>query len=233
MDDGFSFKEVSLPSTVTEIGDCAFAYCESLEKINLSESVETIGYSAFESCKSLSDVTFPKNLKAICDAAFYSCSLDAVSLPYGTEYVGSYSFGNLFPSDESEKLKKIELADTIKFIGNEAFACSGVTEIATPQSLEYLGSAFWNCRSLKTVTLNDGLKEIGAAFFDTSIEKLRIPSSIEKIGSEMCWGCNSLREVNFAEIGKLKYIGDCAFSKTRLKSIEIPDRLNISAKKSF
>ncbi|HAS38730.1 MAG TPA: hypothetical protein DCS04_09125, partial [Ruminococcaceae bacterium] len=55
-EDGFSFKGVSLPSTVTEIGDCAFAYCESLEKINLSESVETIGYSAFESCKSLSDV---------------------------------------------------------------------------------------------------------------------------------------------------------------------------------
>ena len=208
-EDGFGFKEVSLPSTVTEIGDYAFAYCESLEKINLSETVETIGYSAFESCKSLSDVTFPKSLKAICDAAFYSCSFDGVSLPYGTEYVGSYSFGNLFPSDESEKLKKIELADTIKFIGNEAFACSGVTEIVTPQSLEYLGSAFWNCRSLKTVTLNDGLKEIGAAFFDTAIEKMKIPSSVEKIGSDMCWGCSLLREVSFAEIGKLR----CGYSQ--------------------
>ena len=232
-EDGFSFKEVSLPSTVTEIGDCAFAYCESLEKINLSESVETIGYSAFESCKSLTDVTFPKSLKVICDAAFYSCSFDAVFLPYGTEYVGSYSFGNLFPSDESEKLKKIELADTIKFIGDEAFACSGVTEIATPQSLEYLGSAFSNCRRLKTVTLNDGLKEIGAAFLDTSIEKLRIPSSVVKIGSEMCWGCNLLREVSFAEIGKLKYICDRAFRSTRIKNIEIPDTVEYIGKEAF
>lgn len=232
-EDGFSFKEVSLPSTVTEIGDCSFAYCESLGKINLSENVETIGYSAFESCKSLSNVIFPKSLKAICDAAFYSCAFDEVSLPYGTEYVGSYSFGNFFPSDESEKLKKIELADTIKFIGDEAFACSGVTEVTMPQSLEYLGSAFWNCRSLKTVTLNDGLKEIGAAFFDTAIEKMKIPSSVEKIGSDMCWECSSLREVSFAEIGKLKYIGDYAFSKTRLKSIEIPDTVEYIGKEVF
>lgn len=230
---GFGFKEVSLPSTVTEIGDCAFAYCESLEKINLSESVETIGYSAFESCKSLTDVTFPKSLKAICDAAFYGCSFDAVSLPYGTEYVGSYSFTNPLLPDESEKLKKIELADTIKFIGDEAFAWSGVTEVTMPQSLEYLGSAFWNCRSLKTVTLNDGLKEIGAAFLDTSIEKLRIPSSVVKIGSEMCWGCNLLREVSFAEIGKLKYIGDRAFRSTRIKNIEIPDTVEYIGKEAF
>ena len=232
-EDGFGFKEVSLPSTVTEIGDCAFAYCESLEKINLSESVETIGYSAFESCKSLTDVTFPKSLKAICDAAFYGCSFDAVSLPYGTEYVGSYSFTNPLLPDESEKLKKIELADTIKFIGDEAFAWSGVTEVTMPQSLEYLGSAFWNCRSLKTVTLNDGLKEIGAAFLDTSIEKLRIPSSVVKIGSEMCWGCNLLREVSFAEIGKLKYIGDRAFRSTRIKNIEIPDTVEYIGKEAF
>ncbi len=232
-EDGFGFKEVSLPSTVTEIGDCAFAYCESLEKINLSESVETIGYSAFESCKSLTDVTFPKSLKAICDAAFYGCSFDAVSLPYGTEYVGSYSFTNPLLPDESEKLKKIELADTIKFIGDEAFAWSGVTEVTMPQSLEYLGSAFWNCRRLKTVTLNDGLKEIGAAFLDTSIEKLRIPSSVVKIGSEMCWGCNLLREVSFAEIGKVKYIGDRAFRSTRIKNIEIPDTVEYIGKEAF
>lgn len=232
-EDGFDFNEVSLPSTVTEIGDCAFAYCESLEKINLSESVETIGYSAFESCKSLTDVTFPKSLKAICDAAFYGCSFDAVSLPYGTEYVGSYSFTNPLLPDESEKLKKIELADTIKFIGDEAFAWSGVTEVTMPQSLEYLGSAFWNCRSLKTVTLNDGLKEIGAAFLDTSIEKLRIPSSVVKIGSEMCWGCNLLREVSFAEIGKVKYIGDRAFRSTRIKNIEIPDTVEYIGKEAF
>ena len=233
MDDGFSFKEVSLPSTVTEIGDCAFAYCESLEKINLSESVETIGYSAFESCKSLTDVTFPKSLKAICDAAFYSCSFSEISLPYGTEYVGSYSFTNPLLPDESEKLKKIELADTIKFIGDETFAWSGVTEVTMPQSLEYLGSTFWNCRSLKTVTLNDGLKEIGAAFLDTSIEKLRIPSSVVKIGSEMCWGCNLLREVSFAEIGKVKYIGDRAFRSTRIKNIEIPDTVEYIGKEAF
>lgn len=232
-EDGFGFKEVSLPSTVTEIGDCAFAYCESLEKINLSESVETIGYSAFESCKSLTDVTFPKSLKAICDAAFYGCSFSEISLPYGTEYVGSYSFTNPLLPDESEKLKKIELADTIKFIGDEAFAWSGVTEVTMPQSLEYLGSAFWNCRRLKTVTLNDGLKEIGAAFLDTSIEKLRIPSSVVKIGSEMCWGCNLLREVSFAEIGKLKYIGDRAFRSTRIKNIEIPDTVEYIGKEAF
>lgn len=232
-EDGFGFKEVSLPSTVTEIGDCAFAYCESLEKINLSESVETIGYSTFESCKSLTDVTFPKSLKAICDAAFYSCSFSEISLPYGTEYVGSYSFTNPLLPDESEKLKKIELADTIKFIGDETFAWSGVTEVTMPQSLEYLGSTFWNCRSLKTVTLNDGLKEIGAAFLDTSIEKLRIPSSVVKIGSEMCWGCNLLREVSFAEIGKVKYIGDRAFRSTRIKNIEIPDTVEYIGKEAF
>ncbi|MBR6286300.1 MAG: leucine-rich repeat protein, partial [Bacteroidaceae bacterium] len=40
-------KNVSIPYGIIEIGDCAFADCESLTAVEIPDSVEIIGESAF------------------------------------------------------------------------------------------------------------------------------------------------------------------------------------------
>ena len=76
-------KEISIPSyvikdnkkfTITEIGDEAFRFCESLERIIISNKVECIGEYAFYHCKNLSDISIPNSVTTIKRHAFDNCN---------------------------------------------------------------------------------------------------------------------------------------------------------------
>ena len=53
---------------MTEIGDYAFSYCESVTSISLMDGVETIGKYAFYGCINLTTVTVPASVREIGDA---------------------------------------------------------------------------------------------------------------------------------------------------------------------
>ena len=48
---------ITIPNSVTEIGDCAFSDCSSLTSITIPNSVTSIGNWAFEDCSSLTSIT--------------------------------------------------------------------------------------------------------------------------------------------------------------------------------
>ena len=73
---------ITIPNSVTSIGDYAFAYCESLISIIIPNSVTTIGYRAFWGCKSLKSITVPNSVTSIGDMAFEGCTnLIAIKIP--------------------------------------------------------------------------------------------------------------------------------------------------------
>ena len=85
-----SLSEVSLPSTLKEIGDTGgiqngvFAGCSSLRKINLPEGLKTIGIRTFKDCSLLEDVIIPSNVKTIGNSAFSNCdSITKIVVPEG------------------------------------------------------------------------------------------------------------------------------------------------------
>lgn len=218
---GFAFNEVTIPSTVVEIGNFAFSYCRDLQKVNIPDSVETIGYSAFENCDRLTNVNLPKNLKTICGAAFTHCNLTTVTIPEGTEYIGSYAFYKNFTSE-------IILADSIEFVGDKVFSNAKITQISMPSSLKYIGKgAFYDCFDLESIILNSGLKEIGNGAFEFSkIKEITIPSSVELIGNHAFFRCDRLRNVIFDDNSKLKTISEDAFAFTRIQEIVIPNSVD-------
>lgn len=66
---------------LTEIGDRAFAECESLKTISIPDRVEKIGDYAFYGCKSLTSITIPKSVSEIQMRAFEGCSsLESVTI---------------------------------------------------------------------------------------------------------------------------------------------------------
>lgn len=92
-----SLKTVEMPDTVEEIGDFAFADCESLQNLSLSgnKCLKRIGISAFENCRSLKRMDFPASLETLDAAAFAGCeSLEHVEFEQGTqlENVGDHCF---------------------------------------------------------------------------------------------------------------------------------------------
>lgn len=63
---------VTIPNSVTTIGDNSFYGCNSLSSITIPNSVTQIGGRAFNSCKSLLDITVPSGVTYIGKAAFGS-----------------------------------------------------------------------------------------------------------------------------------------------------------------
>lgn len=64
------FEGMTIPSSVTEIGDSAFRGCTSLEEVTIPDSVTYIGKSAFFGCSSLREVVLEEEWVVIGIDAF-------------------------------------------------------------------------------------------------------------------------------------------------------------------
>ncbi len=69
-----SLTSVTIPNSVTTIGSYAFAYCSSLTSMTIPNSVTSIGMGAFGNCSSLTSVTIPSGVTSISRSAFEGCS---------------------------------------------------------------------------------------------------------------------------------------------------------------
>ena len=54
-----SLTSVTIPNSVTSIGEQAFYYCTSLTSVTIPDSVTSIGEQAFYYCRFLTSVTIP------------------------------------------------------------------------------------------------------------------------------------------------------------------------------
>ena len=88
-----SASAVTIPHSVTSIGNFAFSSCTSLTSVTIPNSVTSIGNSAFSRCESLTSVTIPDSVTSIGDYAFQFCrSLTSVTIPDSVTSIGDYAF---------------------------------------------------------------------------------------------------------------------------------------------
>ena len=92
----FALSSVSLPNSLTNIGYGTFAYCAALTSVSLPDSLTSIGDDAFACCSTLTSVTLPDSLTSIGDGAFAYC--DALTLTVGRDsYARQYAIDNNIP----------------------------------------------------------------------------------------------------------------------------------------
>ena len=72
-------EEVTIPSSVEEMGRAAFLGCRNLKRVNLSEGLKVIGPDAFGGCEALESINIPNSLEEVWEYAFQGCD----KLPIG------------------------------------------------------------------------------------------------------------------------------------------------------
>ena len=80
-----SLQDITIPNSVTRIGEDAFDGCESLSNIVIPNNVTYIGDNAFGECTSLSQAIFLGTVENIGEDIFEGCtSLSQIVIPSGT-----------------------------------------------------------------------------------------------------------------------------------------------------
>ena len=77
-----SLTSITIPNSVTSVGEFAFSKCRSLTSVTIPNSVTSIGHAAFSDCSSLTSVTIPNSVTSIGDNAFNNCR-SLTSINYG------------------------------------------------------------------------------------------------------------------------------------------------------
>ena len=168
--------------TVTSIGASAFQGCENLSGITIPTTVTSIGDAAFQ-LSGLTAITFANgsSLTSIGDEAFKQCyNLKSITIPAGVTSIGDGAF------EACGELTTITFANEsdLTSIGASAFqGCSGLTGITIPAGVTSIGaSAFQKCYALVDIAIPAGVTSIGDyAFRDTSI------GVFHYIGNETDW----------------------------------------------
>ena len=74
-----SLVTLSLPTTLSEIGEQAFYNCSSLKSIVLPSAITTIAPFTFHNCTSLKSVTLGEKMESLCYNAFTNTNLDTIT----------------------------------------------------------------------------------------------------------------------------------------------------------
>lgn len=176
-------KSVSIPSSVTEIGDFAFAR-SGLTSINIPGSVNKIGYAAFYQCPDLEEINIPDSVEYIELGAF-------LGTPYLTNWQMTDDSDNyLIVGDHILLSYKGEGGNVTIPEGTKAIApgCfignTSITGVSIPGSVKTIGEdAFNGCTSLDTLSLSSGIENIeDRAFKNTNLSTLSIPPTVTSIG---------------------------------------------------
>ena len=221
-----NLPSITIPNSVTSIGDNAFEYCTALTSITLPNSVTSIGYDAFYMCSSLTSVNIPNSVTSVGSSAFTGCkSLSSpvynahcfVYMP--TSYAGEYTIpegikqivGHAFFNCSS--LTSVKIPNSVTCIRERAFdGCSKLTSVTIPNSVTSIGEyAFRGCSGLKSIIVSNSITSIGYATFSgcSKLPSITIPNSVTSIGGYAFSGCSKLTSVTIPN--SVTSIGDKAF----------------------
>lgn len=211
-------SSVSIPSTVTYIGNSAFRGCSQLSEIvipdgvvsigqyafsasglvsvDIPDSVTTLDRGAFERCSRLTEISIGSGITELPLDVFASCySLTSVTIPGTVETVdGSFH--------DSSNIRSITIGDGVKRIERNAFAnLPYITSLEIPDSVTYIGPAFSNCTGIGSVVIPDSVVEMEGTFS----------------------GCTSLNQVSFGS--GLTTLGDDTFSQCAFTEVTVPSSI--------
>lgn len=192
--EGFDCKEIILPEGLEKIDVSGFYGCVNLERITIPSSVTFIGNGAFSSCESLSEVKFLCELSSLPPMIFTHCAFSEFAIPNGVKNIDNCAFA------KCENLTKILIPNSVNSIGEMVFfGCKKLTNISIPNSVNSIRDiAFWGCKELTNISIPNSVSSIGNSAFEccNGLSNISIPVSVASIGKYAFKDCKNLITVN-------------------------------------
>lgn len=203
-------KSIKLPTSITSIGEGAFAGCGELISMDIPQGVTSVGEYAFGDCINLNSINIPETVTKIDRQAFQGCShLTKIKLPesvtklsYGLflycSHLKDITYSSKLDSIERNvfsyctSLEKITIQKSVKYVANAWEA--GCTNLKT---IEYHSEKIWDafnldCHNVSNIIIGDEVKEIEElAFYGyDSLRTLTIPANVKKLENGIIEECN-------------------------------------------
>lgn len=223
---------LTIPNSVTVIGDQAFASCHNLTSVTIPYSVKKIiGYQAFASCDKLASIIVDKNnlfydSRESCNAIIETATntliagSSATVIPNSVKTIGEYAFS------KRKGLTSITIPSNVKTIGEYAFReCDKLKSVNIISDIAEFGEGtFYECSNLTSINLPDSITQISEATFQgcKNLTSIIIPNSVTSIGNNAFSGCQSLTSIILPD--SITSLGSSAFWGCQsLKDVTIPD----------
>ncbi len=185
---------VTIPATVTDIGNCVFFGCENIQKFTVEAGNPYLSVTddvlladngqylvAYPPAKTGETYTIPDSVNELAPGCFgFSKNLKEISIPQKVNFVDEWAFAY------SSALEKVSVSSPE--IDEYAFAyCNQLHEVALNSGVEEIqGAAFGSCSALTEITLPETLTYVGQlAFSGTGMMSVTIPPTV----SELDYGC--------------------------------------------
>ena len=218
---------VTLPESLTEIGNSAFGNCYKLKEIYNNSALDiTVGsyghgdvayYAVKVHDSGESESIFNEDGFAIVDGVLYGYngSETVITIPDIVTSIGEYAFrGN-------DLITSVSIPARVTSIGDYAFEyCSSLTSINIPAEVTSIGSyAFLGCTDL--IQIENGVNYVDkwVVDCDNPVGRVTLRSDTVGIGDHAFSGCTGLKSVTIGD--SVTSIGDGAFYQCGLTTVTI------------
>ena len=168
--DKTSLTSISIPSSITTVGDYAFYNCTGLNAVYISDLSAWCGIqfswhsdwdegywqdsyanplryaqNLYLNGELITDLVIPADVTVLGDYVFYGARFNTVTLPNGIERISDGAFRWC-------SMKSIYIPDSVLYIDYYAFqGCSSLEILAMNNVTEIFDWALWGCNSLKAI----------------------------------------------------------------------------------
>lgn len=219
-DDVFSdcpYESISLPDSVTELGNCLFENSKVLQKVKLPSGLTELPPYLFSGCSALTKVNMPSAVSSFPEGLFKNCeSLPEIPFRAGITVLPESVF------EGCSSIKSLVIPPTVRRIESRAAAgCTSLESIVFPSSIEYLApDAFEGCTSIRNIRVDGegGLFYVGEEdgyLYEAADEGDRVvlKTSIGQ-GSQVSFFKDNADDISagFAEVDDEEFEDDDTFS---------------------
>lgn len=190
-----NLTNISLPDSITDIGDFAFFECTNLNNIKFPNNIKNIGECAFFGCLKFTSIKIPGSIKFIDVDAFYCCdNLLSVYLPNADFEIPLSAFGYKFGREQIEGFKLygyegtcaeryalnwgltfVPIVDSVLTDAASNIIVSGAIKENTTLSVKKLENTFEN----HIATYDISLQKDGATVQPDGLITIKIPSKVK------------------------------------------------------